>query len=77
MDRGAWQAVVQGSQRVGHDLATKQPRWHKRADNPHDQLYQAVPAELLPGPPDPKSQRWKNTAQQSPGLFFSLAYQLV
>ena len=24
MDRGAWQATVHGSQRVGHDLVTKQ-----------------------------------------------------
>ena len=24
MDRGAWRATVQGSQRGGHDLATKQ-----------------------------------------------------
>ena len=27
MDRGAWQAMVHGSQRVGHDLATKHTGW--------------------------------------------------
>ena len=26
MDRGAWQAIVLGVTRVGHDLATKPPR---------------------------------------------------
>ena len=26
MDRGAWWAIVQGSQRVGHDFATKQQK---------------------------------------------------
>ena len=26
MDRGAWQAIVQGVTRVGHDLATTPPR---------------------------------------------------
>ena len=25
MDRGAWQAIVYGVERVGHDLATKPP----------------------------------------------------
>jgi len=38
MDRGAWQAAVQGSQRVGRDLATKQhnglPRWLSGKDPP-------------------------------------------
>ena len=28
MDRGAWQAIVQGVARVGHDLATKPPPNH-------------------------------------------------
>ena len=27
MDRGAWQAMVHGSQRVGHNLATKHTGW--------------------------------------------------
>ena len=27
IDRGAWQATVHGIARVGHDLATKPPRW--------------------------------------------------
>ena len=27
LDRGAWQAVVHGVARVGHDLATELPPW--------------------------------------------------
>ena len=27
MDRGAWQAIVHGDARVGHDLVTKLPPW--------------------------------------------------
>ena len=27
MDRGAWQAIVHGDARVGHDLVTKPPPW--------------------------------------------------
>ena len=38
MDRGAWWAAVQGSQRVGHDFAIKQhnrlPRWLSGKDPP-------------------------------------------
>ena len=30
MDRGAWQAIVQGVARVGHDLATKPPPNHQQ-----------------------------------------------
>ena len=30
MDRGAWWATVHGSQRVGHDLETRQHQWVHR-----------------------------------------------
>ena len=50
MDRGAWQATVQGVARVGHDLTTKSPYTHTHTQRERERLMCAVMRAWSPSP---------------------------
>ena len=59
MDRGAWQALVHGVTRIGHDLAIKPP--------PHIFLYGASPvAQMIKNLPEIQETWVQSLGQEDP-----------